>query len=114
MEEESLQEQKHWEGHHAAGLSDDGNVCSLVRCRDQACDTTRHQKAEDLSDEMPLRHPRIDSVGHALECGHPEGSRRATCGGATEAHETAMARPCGMDERPPPPEATPQVQATGK
>ena len=85
---------------------------SSVQCGDLACDRTRHQKAEDLSDEMPLRHPRTDPVGHALEYEQPEGSRRATCGGATEAHETAMARPCGTDARPPPPEATPQVPPT--
>ena len=63
---------------------------------------------------MPSIHPRTDPVGHAPECGHPEGSRRATCGGTTEAHETAMARPCGTDARPPLPETTPQVQTTGE
>ena len=47
-----------------------GNICP-VRCRDLASDATWHQKAEDLPDEMPSRHPRTHPVGHAPECEHP-------------------------------------------
>ena len=52
-----------------------GNVCPPVWHSGLAINFTGHSKAEDLSDEIPLRHSWTHLVGHAPKCGHPEGER---------------------------------------
>ena len=52
-----------------------GYVCPPVRHRDLAINCTGYPNVEDLSDEMLLRHSQTRLVGHAPECGHPEGER---------------------------------------
>ena len=73
--EESLQEQVPGEGNQTADVFGQWYDYHPVQCRDLACDIMRCQRAEDLSDEMPLRRPKTDPVGHAPEHRYPEGSR---------------------------------------
>ena len=62
-----------------------------------AINFTGHSKAEDLSNEIPLRHSQTNLVGHAPKCGHPEGERGFDSGGAADTKANPMARQLVVD-----------------
>ena len=70
---------------------------SCIVQRDLASDASREQEIEDASNAVPSGHPWAHTVGQAKKCRHLEAGRGITCGGATEARTTAMARPCAVD-----------------
>ena len=65
VEMEDVQESKPQQDNQSAFVSINGHVSPSLQCRDLASNLTRHQKTEDLPDEMPLGHLKSDPVGQA-------------------------------------------------